>query len=84
MLFLRDGVSDSEWQSMLGVEIPAIRAAFAKFASEKALAWEPKLTVVVCVKKHHTRALGTTPDGQEGKMGNIVRVLFFLVLVDWG
>lgn len=35
-------------------EMPAIQAAFRKFASGQAQ-YNPKLTIVICGKRHHTR-----------------------------
>ncbi|GAA5891801.1 hypothetical protein JCM5296_001865 [Sporobolomyces johnsonii] len=64
ILFYRDGVSESEWAALLEKEIPSIKRAFSRLKQDEdmlALApelaqWQPKLTFIACLKRHHLRA----------------------------
>ncbi|GAA5886838.1 hypothetical protein JCM5296_006416 [Sporobolomyces johnsonii] len=66
ILFYRDGVSESEWAALLerGGLDPNIKRAFSRLKQDEdmlALApelaqWEPKLTFIACLKRHHLRA----------------------------
>jgi hypothetical protein len=46
----RDGVSESEYQMVLNDEYRQIKEAIAECCS-----WEPKLTLIIVGKRHHTR-----------------------------
>ncbi|KAJ6613603.1 ribonuclease H-like domain-containing protein [Mycena sp. CBHHK59/15] len=46
----RYGVSEGQFPIVIAEEMPAIKAAFAKFPK-----YTPKLTIVICGKRHHTR-----------------------------
>ncbi|KAJ6590972.1 argonaute-like protein [Mycena vulgaris] len=50
VLVFRDGVSEGQFPIVVAEEMPAIRAAFQKFPN-----YRPKLTIVICGKRHHTR-----------------------------
>ncbi|KAG5651697.1 hypothetical protein H0H81_007756 [Sphagnurus paluster] len=56
LLFFRDGVSEGQFQQVLDLELPMIKAACA------ALKIEPKITVIVVGKRHHVRFVA-----QDGK-----------------
>ncbi|ORY54376.1 ribonuclease H-like domain-containing protein [Leucosporidium creatinivorum] len=73
VVMYRDGVSDSEWSAVLSIEIPAAKRAFARFLKEvpEVAGWAPKLTYIVCVKRHHLRFFGSDPSAQEGRNQNI-------------
>lgn len=61
ILVYRDGVSEGQFAIVLGQELPLIKAAFTKFNTVQAK-YNPKLTIVICGKRHHTRhapSLGT-------------------------
>jgi len=58
ILVYRDGVSEGQFQIVVGEELPAMKAAFKKFATPQA-AYNPKLTIVICGKRHHTRFFPT-------------------------
>ncbi|GLB35650.1 putative argonaute family protein [Lyophyllum shimeji] len=49
LLFYRDGVSEGEFQQVLDIELPRIKAACAE------LKIDPKITIVVVGKRHHNR-----------------------------
>jgi hypothetical protein len=54
VLVYRDGVSEGQFSIVVGEELPAIKAAFRKMDSPRA-PYTPKLTIVICGKRHHTR-----------------------------
>jgi eukaryotic translation initiation factor 2C len=71
ILVYRDGVSEvctisrntndmlmfyqqGQFAIVVGEELPAIKAAFKQFSTPQA-AYNPKLTIVICGKRHHTR-----------------------------
>ncbi|GAA5918662.1 hypothetical protein JCM1841_002301 [Sporobolomyces salmonicolor] len=69
ILFYRDGVSESEWAALLEREIPSIKRAFSRLKLDPAMLaevglalapklaqWQPKLTFIACLKRHHLRA----------------------------
>ncbi|EIW78043.1 Piwi-domain-containing protein [Coniophora puteana RWD-64-598 SS2] len=56
----RDGVSEGQFDSVLVQELPKVQEAFKKvgtgtLAGAKAQAYKPKLTIIVCGKRHHAR-----------------------------
>ncbi|KAI9432931.1 argonaute-like protein [Lactarius indigo] len=54
ILVYRDGVSEGQFSIVIDDEITKIRASFRKFDTPQG-PYRPKLTVVVCGKRHHTR-----------------------------
>ncbi|KAH9994550.1 argonaute-like protein [Russula compacta] len=54
ILVYRDGVSEGQFSIVVRDEIPKIRASFRKFDTVQSQ-YRPKLTVVICGKRHHTR-----------------------------
>jgi len=58
VLVYRDGVSEGQFPIVVGEELPAIKAAFKKFSTAQA-PYNPKLTIVICGKRHHTRFFPT-------------------------
>ncbi|KAI0057312.1 argonaute-like protein [Artomyces pyxidatus] len=60
VLVYRDGVSEGQFPIVVADEIPKIRAAFRKFDTAQT-PYRPKLTVVICGKRHHTRFYPTEP-----------------------
>ncbi|KAI9435236.1 argonaute-like protein [Russula earlei] len=54
ILVYRDGVSEGQFPIVVQDEIPKIRASFRKFDTVQSQ-YRPKLTVVICGKRHHTR-----------------------------
>jgi hypothetical protein len=76
ILFYRDGISESQFAHCndgKNGEIPAIRKAFARFATKHDRQNAPlKLTFVVVGKRHHTRFYPTSPTHKDGnRTGNI-------------
>lgn len=53
----RDGVSEGQFDIVLKNELPEIKAAFQAFQS-----YNPKLSVTICGKRHHTRFYPTRPE----------------------
>ena len=56
VIVFRDGVSEGQFDTVLKEELPDIKAAFRAFSQ-----YNPKLTVVICGKRHHTRFYPTDP-----------------------
>lgn len=56
IVIFRDGVSEGQFQQVLDKELPHFRTACAEKYAERAL---PKITLVVSVKRHHTRFFPT-------------------------
>ncbi|KAI0050290.1 argonaute-like protein [Auriscalpium vulgare] len=54
ILVYRDGVSEGQFPIVVADEIPKIKAAFRKYDTAQT-PYRPKLTVVICGKRHHTR-----------------------------
>ena len=68
VLVYRDGVSEGQFQIVVGEELPAIKNAFNKFSTAQA-PYNPKLTIVICGKRHHTR-LYPTEESAADRDGN--------------
>ncbi|TBU46218.1 argonaute-like protein [Dichomitus squalens] len=72
VLVYRDGVSEGQFSIVVAEEMPEIRKAFAKFGPT----YKPKLTIVICGKRHHTRFFPMDPAhaAQDGnpKPGTVV------------
>ncbi|OJT04969.1 Protein argonaute-2 [Trametes pubescens] len=75
VLVYRDGVSEGQFKIVLDEEMPEIKAAFARF-SAPGRPYNPRLTIVICGKRHHTRffptdAIHAAQDGNP-KPGTVV------------
>lgn len=46
--------AQGQFSIVVAEELPAIKAAFRKFDTPKQ-PYNPKLTIVICAKRHHTR-----------------------------
>jgi eukaryotic translation initiation factor 2C len=56
VILYRDGVSEGQYQQILDQELPLIRSACKQaYPATKTKAGFPKLSIVVCGKRHHTR-----------------------------
>ncbi|RDW94415.1 QDE2 protein [Coleophoma crateriformis] len=61
ILIYRDGVSEGQYQILLDTELPLIRRACAqKYPANQTKAGFPKISIVVCGKRHNTRFYPTT------------------------
>ncbi|KAI0664173.1 argonaute-like protein [Cubamyces menziesii] len=58
VLVYRDGVSEGQFETVLREEMPLIKKAFARFSTPQKR-YNPKLTIVICAKRHHTRFFPT-------------------------
>ncbi|KJZ68416.1 hypothetical protein HIM_12193 [Hirsutella minnesotensis 3608] len=68
IVIFRDGVSESQFAKVLEQELPSIREACRlKYPAKSGV---PKLTIVVSVKRHHTRFFPTSPDSMSDS-GNV-------------
>ncbi|KAI2830238.1 hypothetical protein CBS133816_3541 [Aspergillus niger] len=63
ILLYRDGVSDTQYGSVLTVELPQLRKACRDLYSSLGLK-EPRITIVIVGKRHHTRFFTATRTGQ--------------------
>ena len=61
------GVSDSQFETVLQKEIPAIRSACSMVLDDSP---QPKITCIVAVKRHHNRFYPTDKDGADPKHNN--------------
>ena len=56
IIIYRDGVSEGQYQQILDLELPLIRSACKQaYPATKSKAGFPKLAIIVCGKRHHTR-----------------------------
>ncbi|GAA6003090.1 hypothetical protein JCM10207_001981 [Rhodosporidiobolus poonsookiae] len=51
VIMFREGVSEGQYGPVVQEEVTSLKAAFRKIDPK----WNPKLTYVVCAKRHHTR-----------------------------
>jgi len=54
IIVYRDGVSEGQFYTVVSEELPQMKAAFRKFGDAKH-PYLPKLSIVICGKRHHTR-----------------------------
>ncbi|PFH51130.1 hypothetical protein AMATHDRAFT_75110 [Amanita thiersii Skay4041] len=66
ILVYRDGVSEGQFEQVVYQELPRIRQACDKFSTPKD-SYRPKITIVVCGKRHHTRFYPTNEDEADSK-----------------
>ncbi|GAA5971083.1 hypothetical protein JCM11641_004137 [Rhodosporidiobolus odoratus] len=66
VLMFRDGVSEGQYAPVVQEEVTSLKAAFRAIDPK----WNPKLTYVVCAKRHHVRFFVKDPkDGD--RTGNL-------------
>lgn len=58
IIVYRDGVSEGQFNQVIDQELPKIVESFAAFGNAKQQ-YRPKLTIVICGKRHHTRFFPT-------------------------
>lgn len=61
IIIFRDGVSESQFEQVLSEELQAFRKAFAHI--DKSGTYNPRVTLIVVQKKHHTRFFPATGSG---------------------
>ena len=66
LIFYRDGVSEGQFRAVMEEEIKAIREGCASLEPT----YQPKITFVVCQKRHHTRFFPGQP-GVADRTGNL-------------
>ena len=69
IIIYRDGVSEGQFQKVLEMELPRIRAACRENKRYQPNAL-PKISIIVSVKRHHTRFYPTT-ENNASRSGNI-------------
>ncbi|KAG9124555.1 hypothetical protein FRC07_011142 [Ceratobasidium sp. 392] len=75
ILFFRDGVSEGQFLTVRDDEMPKMLQAFAKFPTKDGKPYNPKLTILIAGKRHHTRFFPTRDeDADKGncKPGTVV------------
>ena len=64
LLICRDGVSEGQYQTVLDEEMPQIReACIEKYGADYKLSLRPKISLIVVGKRHHTRFIRKSKDG---------------------
>ncbi|GAA5867311.1 hypothetical protein JCM3774_003541 [Rhodotorula dairenensis] len=66
IIMFRDGVSEGQWAPVAHAEVSALKAAFRAIDA----AWKPKLTYIVCMKRHNIRLFCTNPQDAD-RTGNL-------------
>ncbi|TKA58520.1 hypothetical protein B0A53_00261 [Rhodotorula sp. CCFEE 5036] len=66
IVMFRDGVSEGQWAPVVHAEVSALKAAFRKIDPT----WEPKLTYIVCMKRHNVRLFCANPQDAD-RTGNL-------------
>ncbi|KAF8455766.1 hypothetical protein BDZ91DRAFT_801275 [Kalaharituber pfeilii] len=66
IIYFRDGVSEGEFKRVNTFELPLIKAACAN-ASNNDPTYKPRIAIIICGKRHHTRFYPTDPDFTDGK-----------------
>ncbi|KAK3576098.1 hypothetical protein CHS0354_032222 [Potamilus streckersoni] len=67
IIFYRDGVSEGQFQQVLGHELRAVREACMKLE----VGYQPGITFIAVQKRHHTRLFCADRKDQIGRSGNI-------------
>ncbi|GJN91402.1 hypothetical protein Rhopal_004423-T1 [Rhodotorula paludigena] len=67
LIFFRDGVSEGEYARVLTGEVNAVRLACQRIDVN----FKPKITFIVCGKKHHISIFPDRPQDSDGKTGNV-------------
>ncbi|BEI84075.1 hypothetical protein CcaverHIS002_0406790 [Cutaneotrichosporon cavernicola] len=67
ILFFRDGVSEGQYMAVTKMEVEAVKKAAASFGDPK---YRPKITFVVCAKRHNMRFFSMSQKDQD-RTGNL-------------
>lgn len=68
IIVFRDGVSEGQFPMVLQAEYPKFKQAFQRFDLQ-GKPYRPKLTIIICGKRHHTRFY-PTQEGTGDHLGN--------------
>ncbi|GJJ14721.1 hypothetical protein Clacol_008988 [Clathrus columnatus] len=68
IIVFRDGVSEGQFSTVLHQELSKILEAFKKVGGAGS-SYKPKLTIIICGKRHHTRFYPTS-EGSADQLGN--------------
>ncbi|KZW03838.1 Piwi-domain-containing protein [Exidia glandulosa HHB12029] len=66
IIVFRDGVSEGQFEQVIGQELPSIRKACAAMPIPGGRPYAPTITIIVCAKRHQTRFFAT----EQGKGGD--------------
>ncbi|KAH8101753.1 argonaute-like protein [Cristinia sonorae] len=64
IIVYRDGVSEGQFHIVVNEEMPQMKEAFKKFHTPQK-PYTPKLTIVICGKRHHTRFFPTEAENAD-------------------
>ncbi|TCD61374.1 hypothetical protein EIP91_008543 [Steccherinum ochraceum] len=64
IIVYRDGVSEGQFNTVIAEEMPEMKDAFKKFHTPQK-PYTPKLTIVICGKRHHTRFFPTEAENAD-------------------
>jgi len=67
IIVYRDGVSEGQFHQVLEKELPEIRKACEGVPLK---GYNPKITIIIVGKRHHTRFYPTNDDAADGRTGN--------------
>ena len=72
IIYIRDGVSEGQFQAVINEELPAIRQVILNAARLGEVKWDGKITVIIAAKRHHIRAFPTKGSPASDAKGNPV------------
>jgi len=70
LLVYRDGVSDGQFNEVIEKEINLMKKAFLFISNEKKIEYNPKITYIIVLKRHHTRFLPSNEKDRDFKSEN--------------
>lgn len=59
VIVYRDGVSEGQFDTVLEEELPQILASFQKMSTQARGKYRPKVSIIICGKRHHARFYAT-------------------------
>jgi eukaryotic translation initiation factor 2C len=72
IIYIRDGVSEGQFQMVVQEELPAIRLVIEQAAKNAGIAWKGDITVIIAAKRHHIRAFPQKGSAGADQKGNPV------------
>ena len=67
IIYYRDGVAEGQFQEVLNTELKQLRTACSSLTST----YKPKMTIIICQKRHHTRLFVQNDRDGEGRSQNV-------------
>ena len=72
IIYIRDGVSEGQFQAVIKEELPAIKQVIDNAARIGNVEWNGDITVIIAAKRHHIRAFPTKGSPASDAKGNPV------------